>query len=114
FQYITNKFNDPQWYAPHGASLQISVRSQHAGLLLLEFDYGVSGQGSRYTAKLNVKGQSGWQRVTLPPSDFSDGVGKPMETWGRPEQFSITSAGLWHGPVPAFRNLQWVGGRFKP
>ncbi|NNM84564.1 MAG: hypothetical protein HKL96_02235, partial [Phycisphaerales bacterium] len=103
---ITNKFNDPQWYAPNGADLQLSVRSRHAGTLLLELDH--------FTAKVHVKGGLDWQRVTLAPGDFSDSHDSPMKKWGHPIQFTIANAKPWHGPLPVFRNLRWIGGEAKP
>ncbi|NNM88716.1 MAG: hypothetical protein HKL95_09380 [Phycisphaerae bacterium] len=100
FQYITNKFNDAQWYAPAGAKLALMVGSQQPNSLILQFD--------AFTAKVVIKGGGHWQTVKLSPGDFRNGSGKPMHKWGRPTQFTMANDGTWKGELPEFRNLRWV------
>ena len=110
--------SDPEFRAPKGASLQFDIKTEEAQVfeVNLHRNYWVDDFHS-YSAELDLKGQAGWQTVTLSGDEFLDD--KSGEALGD----AINEIGVlelspqkktWQDPKVIFRNFRWVGGEYVP
>ncbi|QEF98563.1 hypothetical protein Mal15_26150 [Stieleria maiorica] len=110
---------DPEFRAPEGASLQFEIKtdSDETFDVKLHKNYWVD-DFSTYSAKVSIKGDNGWQTVTLSGAEFRNSktdepLGKSINEIGVLEITMPRRQG-WSDPQVMFRNSRWVGGKYVP
>lgn len=114
----THKLYHPLWSAPadkKSLKLSIDIRSEQANTMIVGLD--------KHVAEIKLVGCTGWQTITLSPSDFLDADNKPLNSWQeikelhlapskylRPKnggERRLVGSSKWQGVAPQFRNLRW-------
>ena len=109
---MTFQPGDPKWCAPQGAALRFSIATTTGETFKVAFyeNYFWPGQ-KRYEADVSLKGQPGWQKVTLTPADFHE-VAHDGAAHAAPAGFSRCDAlqltGPWRDKNIVFTQFQWV------
>ncbi|MDF7809411.1 acetylxylan esterase [Pontiellaceae bacterium B12219] len=110
--------SDPEFRAPKGASLQFDIKTDvdEDFTVRLYKNYWVR-DFETYECSVNLKGDRGWQTVTLTGDQFIEKKSK------KPLGDSINEVGVlelspgnkkWKDSDVIFRNFRWVGGKYVP
>ena len=109
---ITYQPGDPKWQAPEeaGLSFQVATSQGETFKVLFHEDYFWPGQRT-YEADVALKGQAGWQTVTLFPSDFrekksGDAAGQAPANFARCQALELV--GPWQDRNIVFTDFSWV------
>ena len=99
----TFKLRSPQYLPPSNCNLGIEVQSGKKGHMML----GMEKEKDRYHHAVKLDGDSTWQQVVLPPSDFKTRTGETPKSWDGLDIVITPPAGLEWSDLK-MRNLKWI------
>ncbi|MCY3017865.1 MAG: acetylxylan esterase [Planctomycetota bacterium] len=104
---LTYQPADPKYRAPAGAALSfdIATTTGEEFTVTLSENYFMPGQ-TTCLAKVTLKGQPGWQTVTLAPADFKDKAGAAPTGFEHCDMLQLT--GPWKDRSIVFTNFRWL------
>lgn len=109
---ITYQPGDPKWQAPKGASLRFKIataKGETFKVIFLENCFWPGGK--TYETSVSLKGQPGWQTVTLRPKDFHEqkhGGGKGPAPTSFTACDTLQLSGPWKDAKIVITDVQWV------
>jgi len=109
---MTYQPGDPKWRAPEGSGLRFKIATTTGETFKVVFLENCFWPGLKtYVATVTLKGQNGWQTVTLRPEDFREerrGGEKGAAPSGFARCDTLQFSGPWKDRKIVFTDIQWV------